>query len=253
MNRASMTKEYWKALKELNDDQIIIKPSDKGGNIVVMNLGDYIKEAMRQIGDQEDYKLLDTDPRDEHAKIYHQKIREWHERCLLDDQDTILERYHFGMREQKPGESIEEYLTALRKLAATCKFGMTMEERIRDQFMLKCSSDKVRQELWSKDDPSLQEVVTIAKSIEHTLACVEELERSKHPAINKISQKSELQEDHRDCDGGKDETKLSQVQKSKFKDTKCFRCGNLGHYASYKKCPAVNAICKLCNKRGHFA
>ncbi|KAJ1108132.1 hypothetical protein NDU88_005514 [Pleurodeles waltl] len=166
---------------------------------------------------------------------------------------TILERYHFGMRKQKPGESIEEYLTALRKLAATCKFGMTLEERIRDQFMLKCSSDKVRQELWSKDDPSLQEVVTITKSIEHTLACVEELERSKHPEINNISQKIELQEDHRDCDGGKDETKLSQVQKSKFKDTKCFWCGNLVHYASYKKCPAVNAICKLCNKHGHFA
>ncbi|KAJ1141718.1 hypothetical protein NDU88_008046 [Pleurodeles waltl] len=78
---------------------------------------------------------------------------------------TILERYHFGMREQKPGESIEEYVTALRKLAATCKFGMTLEERIRYQFMLKWSSDKVRQELWSKDDPSLQEVVTIAKSV----------------------------------------------------------------------------------------
>ncbi|KAJ1127413.1 hypothetical protein NDU88_005815 [Pleurodeles waltl] len=130
---------------------------------------------------------------------------------------------------------------------------MTLEEHIRDQFMLKCSSNKVRQELWSKDDPSLQEVVTIAKSVEHTLACVEELERSKCPAVNKISQKNEQQDDHKDSDGGKDEAKLSQIQKSKFKDTKCFRCENLGHYASYKKCPAVNAICKLCNKHGHFA
>ncbi|KAJ1192178.1 hypothetical protein NDU88_001490 [Pleurodeles waltl] len=95
------------------------------------------------------------------------------------------------MREQRPGETIEEYITALRKLASTCKFGATVDERIRDQFMLRCLSDKVRQELWSKDDPPLHEVIVLAKRVEHTLACVEELEKGRSFAINKITARKE--------------------------------------------------------------
>ncbi|KAJ1103060.1 hypothetical protein NDU88_000488 [Pleurodeles waltl] len=38
---------------------------------------------------------------------------------------TIMERYHFGLREQGKEESVEEYITALRKLASSCKFGVT--------------------------------------------------------------------------------------------------------------------------------
>ncbi|KAJ1215784.1 hypothetical protein NDU88_003391 [Pleurodeles waltl] len=105
---------------------------------------------------------------------------------------TIVERFHFGMREQRPGESIEESITALRKLASTCKFGSTIEERIRDPFMLRCASDKIRQELWSKDDPTLQEVIALAKNVEHTMACVDELEKEKKVDVNKISTKKEL-------------------------------------------------------------
>lgn len=40
------------------------------------------------------------------------------------------------MREQRYGESVEEYVTSLRKLALSCKFGVTVEELLMDQFML---------------------------------------------------------------------------------------------------------------------
>ncbi|KAJ1175795.1 hypothetical protein NDU88_001080 [Pleurodeles waltl] len=90
-----------------------------------------------------------------------------------------MERYYFGKREQGKDESVEEYITNLRKLAASRKFGTLVDERIRDQFVLKCCSDKIREELWLKDEPPLEEVVIVAKRVEHMLKCVKELSGNK--------------------------------------------------------------------------
>ncbi|KAJ1093720.1 hypothetical protein NDU88_006812 [Pleurodeles waltl] len=107
---------------------------------------------------------------------------------------TIMERYHFGLREQGKEESVEEYITALRKLASSCKFGALVEERIRDQFVLRCCSDKVREELWLKDEPPLDEVVSIAKRVEHMLKCVGELSKAhKEDKVSVKAQEAECQ------------------------------------------------------------
>ncbi|CAJ0941960.1 unnamed protein product [Ranitomeya imitator] len=51
------------ALQILREDKnIIIKPADKGGAIVVMDRADYIKEAYRQLGDSTVYIKLSRDP-----------------------------------------------------------------------------------------------------------------------------------------------------------------------------------------------
>ncbi|KAJ1189909.1 hypothetical protein NDU88_004006 [Pleurodeles waltl] len=97
--------------------------------------------------------------------------------------------------------------------------------------MLRCSSDKVREELWSKDDPPLHEVVALAKRVEHTLACVEELEKGKSLAVNKISMKKELSKKDGDCD--KQEDKIQQEQCARLLRGKV--CGMLSseHAAEY--------------------
>ena len=44
------------------DSEIIIKPADKGGAIVIQNTKDYIAEANRQLNDTNTYLKLDSDP-----------------------------------------------------------------------------------------------------------------------------------------------------------------------------------------------
>lgn len=64
-----------KALKDLgNRKDIIIKPADKGGAIVVLNSSDYIQEGYRQLNDTKFYRHLNSDPISQHAAFIHERL-----------------------------------------------------------------------------------------------------------------------------------------------------------------------------------
>ena len=58
--RFNTTKQERKAMRSLKRNQdIIIKPADKGGAIVILNREDYIKEGLRQLSNTNHYKELE--------------------------------------------------------------------------------------------------------------------------------------------------------------------------------------------------
>lgn len=66
----NITKNEQDALNALSNRQdIVIKPADKGGGIVILDRNDYVKEGDRQLGDRKFYKPLLSDPTKEHQKI----------------------------------------------------------------------------------------------------------------------------------------------------------------------------------------
>lgn len=161
---------------------------------------------------------------------------------------TILKHYHFGRRTQYEGESIENCVTALRKLASSCKFGALLEERIRDQFMLGCSVGKVRSDLWQKDEPALEEVISFAKQIEHSLKCVDVITKCENKDNTVLYVKSNSKEK---------DFKKSTFEKPQGKNVrdvrlKCYRCESENHLANDKKCPGLKSRCSNCKKIGHF-
>lgn len=57
------------AIQELSrDSEIIIKPADEGGAIVLQNMDDYRKEAYRQLNDTDFYWKLKVNPTQEFQK-----------------------------------------------------------------------------------------------------------------------------------------------------------------------------------------
>ncbi|CAN2387690.1 Reverse transcriptase (RNA-dependent DNA polymerase), partial [Pristimantis euphronides] len=65
-----------KALKNLkNNKEIIIKPADKGGAIVLTDTSDYIKEADRQLNDTRYYTKLEHDPTPNYMRELRRIIR----------------------------------------------------------------------------------------------------------------------------------------------------------------------------------
>ena len=51
-----------------------------------------------------------------------------------------FERSVFHQCKQRHGESLEQYVTCLRQLAATCDYGPAVDEQIRDQVIAACNS-----------------------------------------------------------------------------------------------------------------
>ncbi|KAL1483288.1 hypothetical protein MTO96_050256 [Rhipicephalus appendiculatus] len=60
--------------------------------------------------------------------------------------NVVVERHRFRRRTQQPGESIQEYVAALRELASSCSFVAT-DDSLRDQFLEGISSENLRERL----------------------------------------------------------------------------------------------------------
>ena len=70
-NYSNLTKSEREVLKNLSEDKsIIIKPADKGSAVVVWDREDYIKEAPKQLNDQNVYRKVKVKANDNHIRIW---------------------------------------------------------------------------------------------------------------------------------------------------------------------------------------
>ena len=85
--RDNLNKRQRVTLKRLsNNKDIIIKPADKGGATIILNTGDYITEAMRQLSNEEYYKRVEEDLTSQHEQLINQLISD-----LINDGDLDMD------------------------------------------------------------------------------------------------------------------------------------------------------------------
>ena len=82
--------------------------------------------------------------------------------------NETYERFQFQRRQQEPGETIEQFVTALRALARTCGFADTLEERVRDQIVYGVCENALRKQLLQKRGLTLHECVDTCRAFEAT-------------------------------------------------------------------------------------
>ena len=96
--RFNRTKHERKAIKSLKKNQdIVIKPADKGGAIVIMNKEDYIEEGLRQLANTSHY--VELEEAEKIIKKFIKEVKESLDRAYLKEQITedlhkILVRTH---------------------------------------------------------------------------------------------------------------------------------------------------------------
>lgn len=150
----------------------------------------------------------------------------------------IAERFHFHRREQASGESINDYVAELRRLATHCDFGNYLEQALRDRLVCGIRHENTQKRLLSEADLSLTRAIDIARSIEATEMQTSQLKGTSSAPVMKITQ-----------------TVSRRVPDTRpdipAKQVKCTRCGGANHKA--KDCRHRNSECFKCHKTGHLS
>ncbi|XP_015779025.1 PREDICTED: uncharacterized protein K02A2.6-like [Acropora digitifera] len=150
------------------------------------------------------------------------------------------ERLCFREMSQLPSGTVKQFGTRLRQKAQSCEFGdaAAVDEQIRDQVISKCLSHNIRRKLLEKGKIlTLQQLREIARVMEGSEKQARKIESAANE-VNRVSVDS----------NGKGDPRVDGKQST----VRCFCCGNVGHRANDKVCPARGKRCRKCNNLGHF-
>ncbi len=141
----------------------------------------------------------------------------------------IMQRYRFYSRTRKTGESVANYVAALRSLGRDCKFGATLETMLRDRLACGINNSSIQKKLLGEHDLTFARALAIAEASE---AADRDLHEMKPP-------RSDIKEE---------ETYVHQMQS---KPPTCYRCGTTGHLAN--ECRHKDKVCHNCGMKGHLS
>ena len=123
---------------------------------------------------------------------------------------------------QEESETVNQFVMRLRRQAENCMFEEQKEEQIWDQVVDKFWSRKL----------TLDQALSIARSSEAADIQAQKIESG---------------------NGSKVEPSGRINSVSGERHGRCYRCGNEGHFARDKICPALEATCSKCHIKGHYA
>ena len=196
------------------------------------------------------------------------------EKHYLVPENKLTARIKFKNRMMLPGETVDNYLLALRQLISQCSYPSVVEEElIRDQLAQFCTVPKFQDRIVSESDQSLKNLTAIAKQLEQSSSDIKLLKAelktsadctaaadvassSSQDGVHYIKGKSKnmLPENrfHKTPDSKKF-YKKSKPSSHKYKNKKtCYRCGSMDHLANSELCKARFSICRKCNVKGHW-
>ena len=186
----------------------------------------------------------------ENDKKDHDKVLKKFDEHFIPSINVIHERANFHLRNQKPNESVEEYIRVLYELGDKCKFSDAVkEEELRDRLVVGITDKECSEKLQLKSNLTLQEAIDLCRTSE----LVKNQITAQQPSANldAVNRKS--------FSSGKSARNQSRPSVTKYtpqpnsrnsRNPSCDRCG---YQHQHRKCPAAGQSCKYCKKIGHFA
>ena len=166
-------------------------------------------------------------------------IEKFEEFCVGETNETY-ERFIFNRRNQEDNESIDQYVTVLRKLAQTCNFcNCLTDSLIRDRFVLGIKDESTRKKLLQEKKLTISRAIDIGRSGETANMRLKELKKPVgiDEEVNVLRQ-------------NKKEHERQRKPKETARRGPCKYCGGSHRRGA---CPAYGQTCRNCGRQNHFS
>ena len=202
------------------------------------------------LGEEADDVLISTNISEEDRKVYNSVMAKFDEFFKV-RKNVIFERAKFNRRNQLPGETAEQYITALYSLIESCDYGNLKEEMLRDRIVVGIRDTALSERLQMDADLTLEKAKKIVRQKEAVREQHLQLqgEGSKKDPIVLDEVKGRKPPPKRG--DAKPHPKQNGSARHNTGKPQCKRCGRERH--TVDKCPARSATCHKCNRRGHFS
>lgn len=128
-------------------------------------------------------------------------------------------RHKFFIRFQKEDESVDSFVAVLNKMSFECEFENLREDLVKDILIVGLKNSQVKERLLREEGLTLSKAISFCKTVEITsdrMKCFENGE-SKTESVNFVQK--------RNFGSFRKSTKTK-------KNSSCFRCGEIGHWAN---------------------
>ena len=161
--------------------------------------------------------------------------------------NIIFEHAKFHRRKQESGEAVDSFITDLYGLAEHCQFGFLHDEMIRDRIVVVLADQKLSEKLQLDADLTLEKAINSVRQSES----VRSQQDASQPAKVDRVHKSKPQKSLRTSLNPQGKTYKQSVGQNDVSNDVCKRCGKSPAHKR-TQCPAKDAHCRKCKKKGHF-
>eukprot|EP00731_Ephydatia_muelleri_P009839 Em0005g425a len=188
----------------------------------------------------------------EKAKKQYREAIETFEIYFRVKRNVIYERARFNSRNQLEGEPVEQYVLSLHSLARNCEYGTLQEELIRDRIVIGIRDKALSRRLQLDADLTLEKAMRLVRQNEAVGEQQKVLQGN-------LEYKKESLVRQNETVGGQQKESAESVDLDKVgvssehrggEKRKCSRCGR--EHGANGRCPAQNAVCFGCKRKGHF-
>lgn len=157
---------------------------------------------------------------------------------FLPKKNVDYEICQFRQAMQQPSETIDQYVTRLRKLAAHCEF-QDLEKELKSTIIQNCQSKRLRRYALREDALTLDNLLAKARSLDVSELQATGMEKNLHPeSVNRIQHRQQA--------------KPHVIRSQQPRSDTCRQCGLIWPHTK-SPCPAKGKTCRDCGKPNHFA